>query len=637
MLLKVLMNFLRFLNHYTSSVLLMVLTPIALFAQAPRIDRSELATTVYEQLPAVVGMLTKSYDFQQTLNEVELKQLYEVFGITQAIWNHKIFGSGMAKLNPNYAKDGPVVPELQLSSDAKEFQINPDEPERSAKTSEELGAPILINKRFLNSEAIAPNYMDVFQILIHELGHKIPANRKNQAAIESLATKALQFLNPYYESITIGGGIKIEVLSLPIKITSLTQEAPQSTIVLVQENGKVVGYRIDMDRTAAELSQFTGSPEGTGNIDEKLSVRLMNMSAKLSHERALSFVIDFQIEAKSQIVFLDPETHMVSTSVGFGGMQAVENKETYHNLVEKMTYLNQAQIGVGRPRPDSFRQVAWPQLSGWRYDDKSESHRVTSVKNHGEIFLVEITNPKKIRKPFLKVQNPEGFILVPGKKTSNGKLSANYEFKIPEGIASAEVISIAEVVFNGNSQIPLPQVYKLDRVKSTTKSAELSLEKIFVFDGTEWKPYNGDLVLEVPKGPVRFRAIFKGEAAIAQIRIAWNKGSSLYWDTPDQVFGTHAGIDEEVIRDFKKIETPSSGDTTYEFISHEVTDITLPETAKPTIGAFDSGRRLPKQISFTSSDLRSYTRRFSPYMKIFNREYLKIPTRVLVGSCKGLF
>lgn len=82
---------------------------------------------------------------------------------------------------------------LLFSDDSSLFQLKPNEPARSASTTESLTAPIFINSQIINNPSLKIDLPQALQILLHELGHKLGAAKK-QTAVDSFAAKMKTFV-----------------------------------------------------------------------------------------------------------------------------------------------------------------------------------------------------------------------------------------------------------------------------------------------------------------------------------------------------------------------------------------------------------------------------------------------------------
>jgi hypothetical protein len=107
-------------------------------------------------------------------------------------------------------------PSLNFQAPRADFTLNAGEPERVAKTTSYQPDPIDINSGMLNDRAIELDIPLAIQLLIHELGHKLGQD-KDQAAVDSLATKVSTFFQAFTQTVRVSPEWKVHVLSLPIR------------------------------------------------------------------------------------------------------------------------------------------------------------------------------------------------------------------------------------------------------------------------------------------------------------------------------------------------------------------------------------------------------------------------------------
>lgn len=137
-------------------------------------DRSAYVKEAGAEISFYLLSASKEPSFFKQLSQSEKEQLQGI---------HEV----LAKLK--------VSPKFIFSDNPADFILSPGEPERSAKTTEILEDPIWINTRKLGLESV--DYLSVVQLLVHELGHKL-GPKKNQQAVDSLATKVRSYLSAFY-------------------------------------------------------------------------------------------------------------------------------------------------------------------------------------------------------------------------------------------------------------------------------------------------------------------------------------------------------------------------------------------------------------------------------------------------------
>jgi len=608
-------------------ILLMIFFSAAsAFGREP--TRKALVDTAYYQLPFVIEFLMESPEFQDKLTAEEKDQLWKLYRITAALAQAHQY---RFVIGPNGFAGAPKdkgLPKLEYSADPQIFKLSPAEPERSAMTPTALSEPIYINLRYLDSPTQDPSYMDILQILFHELGHKLGAEKK-QALIDSLGGKMVQFLKPYYQKLMLSEKLKLEALSLPLDFTRFHVRPSNTPMVVLQENGHAEYHRLDLSRVADRFLQFT--PDA-GNMAEVVTLRFLNFSGKLGHEGHLSYGVHFNLEIKSQPVYNDPRMDVRGFTAGVDGAGALIAAPRRWPLAEPNFVNLEASIRLGRPEPRHIPQLVYVETShsAWEYRDLSIKHRVQKVQRSQNQIQLQITNPVGIGKVNLRLRSGSADFQIPGEALKGTE--GIYQFQIPTHLRTESgEIQISEVTLNGQSKLPLPEVIKFKTALAPNSQAP-QLKGIQYFDGQNWQAYDDRKILKMPEGPIRFRIQVESESSLTQIRLLWNKGSNLYWGDPESVIGILASMEEEIVKDLKFV---SKNDKTavYEFSSTEVLRLRLPQTPQP-FGAFDSQRRFLKEMSLVTSNMEMQQRQFSQYLMLFTGEYTQVKSlKYQVRSC----
>jgi hypothetical protein len=617
------------LFRFGTTFLMIFFAVVGVFGREP--TRRALVDTAFYQLPFAVEFLMKSPEFQSKMSPDEMDQLRRLYRITAALALAHQFSFTIGPDGFGMPPNDQGLPKLEYSDDPQKFKLNPTEPERSAMTQTALSEPIYINLRYLDSSAQDPSLMDVLQILFHEVGHKLGSEKK-QAQIDSVSAKMVQFLKPYYQKLMLSEKLKLEALSLPIDFTRMHFGPTATPLVVIQENGHAEKHKLDLSRISDLFSRFT--PEAS-NMAEVINLRFLNFSGKLGHERDLSYQVNFNLEIKSQPVYNDPRISFQGMTVGFGGSAAMIATPNRHPLTEP-SYVNmEAHIRLGRPKPASFTQLIYVETrsSAWDYRDLSLQHRIDKVQTNRNQIQLSISNPTELHQVYLRLRSDQANYQVLGEPLAGEK--GGFRFHLPTHLQSASgEIQISEVILNGQYKLPLPEVIRL-KTAQNSKPTPLELKGIEYFDGKTWQKYDDSGILQAPEGPLRFRIQVETDSPLSQIRLLWNKGSGLYWGTPDKSIGIFASTEEEIIRDFK-LASKTDTSAIYEFSSSEVLKLQLPKTPKP-FGAIDSERRFLKEMSLVTSNMKMQQVQFSPYMKLFNAEYIQVkPAKPLIRSCSKI-
>jgi hypothetical protein len=612
-----------------------VATSWSVFGQERKNDRAELFLVAYQQLPHAVSFLFDSPSFISQLTPEEKAQLEGVFGVTEKIKMAPLYRN-MTGAGAGFLTD-MQVPELEFISDPKAFKLTPDEPERLAKTTEKMSDPISINEVFLNSKNMDPSYMDVLQILIHEVGHKLGA-RKNQQAVDSLGAKMIQFLMPYYQSAIVSTSrdpeskAKIEILSLPIELIGMSTGMPETVRILINERG-LVGYHVlDLRSASGQLKRFTRGD--IGNFDEQIVVRMTNLKGiELNSFRA---ALKFNLEVKSRVVFEDPRVDFIGSGATFGGLQVMRTQNNLIDILQPSFANIEANIDINRPS-DSYGKTAQyyiPDFSGRDYRDDSLNFKVSQVTKDGMNVRMQIASKFPVGAVQLRLQNVNAIYLVSGQISTGADGSQNWSFKIPPELSSVSgELKIRDVVVNKQSKALLPEVLSLDVKKS--EALEMSRPAVYFYDGTNWVPYDRSKILALPPGPARMRVTLQDSADLAQLRIRWKSAAKITYGQEQRYVGLYSSMLEETLNDLKLV-SDESGIKTYEFLSAGSIARVLPKPVK-SILAQDSYRRELYDVVATSNAMESAAIKFTDYDLMFNNEHLIVTREPEIRSCSGLF
>lgn len=586
------------------------LTTLSVFADDPKPKREYLVSVAFEQIPEIVDFAARSPEFQAQLTPKEIEQLTFIWRITEQIRMVRQWGKDMP--------DAVAIPKIEFSEDREPFQLNPGEALRLAVTSAILDDPIMFYLPYLNSPNFDPTYLDMIQLMIHELGRKLGA-REDEGAIHTMAAKLRLFLAPYYQKTEWARRSRIELISLP-GVWRPQSFRPRNHIphILVNDNGVIVYHRIDLSQVVGHLQRFTSSPEGSGNIMEQSTYRVTDLQVDPPREHALSFGIRFNVETQSQLVLLDPKMSMSpGPQISAKGHMLYPNPRIY-GLIAPTAGNIQIRTRVNTPRPDGIPQMLYLNIEGWNYADVTFDAEVTRVKLSGRKVNVELSSRFAIKTLQLLIEAPHGNLLVTGLKTALGK----YEFNLPTPLPNAKVRAL---VVNGEGQTLLPEVLALSPQGETVEGAQdTGLKKLEIFSGNSWQKYDGSQIIKANAGPVRLRlTTARSDKPLRQIRLRWNAGAAIYWDKPEQVTGVYAHVTEETF-DQPQLTQQNENENIYEFVSTHSLLFQKPKTLHDIVGVKDSHRRLIKELLVTSNDLNTRHVVFSPMLRIFNREFIEM-------------
>jgi hypothetical protein len=216
---------------------LSLLFPTCLFAQA--VNREDLFKRSFQSLAFLMGQASFDNNFRSSLTEAEVKMFIAVISIAQDYRNrqwheeNKIFAYQSKGHNvyfyvprirtghPFYMNPenipvqfaSPASFKLQFSDDRNQFKLNPQEPERSAMTWDQIDKDVFINRHMVNSADQNISFAEAIALSVHELGHKTTGFglEKDQAAIDSLAAKLRFFIENQTTTVKFQNG-KLHVI-----------------------------------------------------------------------------------------------------------------------------------------------------------------------------------------------------------------------------------------------------------------------------------------------------------------------------------------------------------------------------------------------------------------------------------------
>lgn len=188
---------------------------------------------------------------------------------------------------------------LVFSSDQNLFKLDPSQPIRTAVTSSDPKDPVFVNLKVINASANQFELENALQILVHEYGHKITG--KNQAVVDSVATKLQGFLFKHITRTTSDRGDTLTALTLPNLVggSQLTQlidgrseqeKTLLMTALLFQNSKKVFDVSSAWASFIADYPLFVSTQK---EIVASSGMRIWEMTFSKSDGQQVHFNIDF--------------------------------------------------------------------------------------------------------------------------------------------------------------------------------------------------------------------------------------------------------------------------------------------------------------------------------------------------------
>lgn len=285
-------------------VVLGLVSPRTAHAQtAASVNREALFRRAFSSTAYVLSVASLQQSFIDSLSDDEGRMLVAVMRISQEARNNewakqnKIYrtaqGASAYVFHGNYHQPDerallinyPVQAELRFSADQAKFKLRDNEPARSAMTHDGLNEPIFINTEIINQPKLQLSFADAIQIMIHEFGHKIGPQKKNQVAIDSLAAKIKGFVDAHTVTSRLSNGSAQIVKFSESVYADWHEETLQGRYVGVNIPPTIERFRAITDEG---LYAFINTQSGTTDITDGLLADLAE-DAKFAPYRGLEY------------------------------------------------------------------------------------------------------------------------------------------------------------------------------------------------------------------------------------------------------------------------------------------------------------------------------------------------------------
>lgn len=171
-------------------------------------DEAFLKTLTADEQKMFVGIgeIAASYS---TLNWLNKNNIHNFGNKNHSVFSYVMYPNRAVPMQSSMAAAAPLL----FSNDQNLFKLKPDQPVRSAMTETEIDKPIYINLNKINDPANSLDLPAAISLLIHEVGHKLGSEKK-QDAVDSLAVKMESYIRSLVSTTEVGDK-KIHTLKMP--------------------------------------------------------------------------------------------------------------------------------------------------------------------------------------------------------------------------------------------------------------------------------------------------------------------------------------------------------------------------------------------------------------------------------------
>lgn len=180
------------------------------FGFAQSANREALFFEAFDGLPfftyAAAGRMDKDFYINDSISGFSAKENAMLKGLLKVLLNYHQ-PKKYADYNTRLKLEFVTSPGKQWLFDLEDGQV-----ERTAVTQNDVDYPIYINVKRINDPTAQIDFIDAIQLLIHEVGKKIPG--LDQVAFDSMAAKIVENLRSTYSTFKIHENRKIHILTI---------------------------------------------------------------------------------------------------------------------------------------------------------------------------------------------------------------------------------------------------------------------------------------------------------------------------------------------------------------------------------------------------------------------------------------
>jgi len=386
------------------------------------------------------------------------------------------------------------MPFLTSSLIRENFFLQKDEPERIAKTTNELHSSI-----DFNTELLAKHSVDIalgVQLLLHELGHKLN-DFENQGVIDSLATKIALYFKSYTQELKISEQESLHILSLPIQwfhwrspsswYMQQLQQRPNTALFLKKSNSD---FQSLTEPVLAKLESAIGSYQATWRAQNDV----------FTDAQAFFYGLEPARDGKVSIFVRDQRKLQPVKEPKRFSFPEEEFSKTITHEQQVLFDLSSGEIQVRSTDTKDF----------------SSSVR-TALEQSGGVYRLTLPDLKSENLK-LRLSTAQGPILLSPEKIE----PLTFNFQIPTA-GTAEFVEIHSAVNDKNETQFLDKAYWFPVSKSTPTEAPSKIQNIQMQVDGEWREAKADA--EEPFfnrwGQTELRLQLPQSKKIRQIRFVW--------------------------------------------------------------------------------------------------------------------
>ncbi len=473
----------------------------------PPYDSSLFVYQALEKLPSIFNFLIAQEAFTAQL-ETDLTAEY--FMRIQLMLEHHAEVVRLANdLGPELARSSGFTPiMIETSTNRDSFKLNSEEPERLAKTTASPTSPIYINLTYLNQ--LKPSLLDLVQLLIHELGHKIAVD-KDQETVDHLAALIRKSIKPYY-SVESFNEIEYHLLSIPSSNPSLflpdfeDEISPKYFDIVTRNNdGETSLLPIEMESFIQRSSPFSLKPLPEGRLQfPSGALRTLfsyHVSISEAQEEGLTLKKSIEYRLVENTVGLSPEQTRMQRALDkvyqVGFMPLLKPQINFKDVITPLTQRSTSLIPLDLVRPsskdiiDQVKYIPRPEL--FTLDPNIFIIDARKENTASGKTLITISTATPISQPIhLHISDGLTSTFIPG-KPAPGTANRAFTFLIDSSLL-VRPHTTEEIIVDSHYRSLLPQSFDLPHGASLDAFFPLHSDFMEVLTPEGWAQNSFDLM-----------------------------------------------------------------------------------------------------------------------------------------------